>query len=56
MGDIFVAALKADNEIEEDCEPFNNTEDITSCKDFIPDNDEIINYSDSYDKEGDNFY
>ena len=38
MEDSIVAALKTNNEIEEDCDLFTNPEDIASCNDFIPDN------------------
>ena len=42
--------------MEEDYEPFQNPEDITSCNDLIPDIDESINLSYSDDTDDDDFH
>ena len=49
MENSVLAALKSFNEIEDDYEPFTNPEDIASYNDFIPDNYESSDYSDSND-------
>ena len=44
------------SEIEEDYEPFQNPEDISSCNDFIVGIDESSDYSDSFDADDDDFW
>ena len=56
MEDSFVTLLEAINEIEDDYEPFNNKEDTEPCNDFILDDYESSDCSDSDDGEECYFY
>ena len=56
MEDVSVLLLAAVSEIEEDCELFQNPEDISLCNDFIPWIDEGSDCSDSNDAADDDFY
>ena len=56
MEDNGVVPLAAISEIEEDYEPFQNSEDIDSCKDFIPCVNESGDYIDSDDADDEDFY
>ena len=49
MEENVVMLLDTVSAIEEDYEPFQNPEDISLCKDFIPDVDESSDHSDSDD-------
>ena len=56
MEDSALTALEAVNEIEDYYETFSNPEDKAPCGNFIPDNCESSDCSDSDDEEEDNFY
>ena len=56
MEDNVVMPLAAVSGIEQDCEPFQNSEDIDSCNDFIPGIDESSDYSDSDNADDEDFH